>query len=711
MQEPRMRKREDDEFDREGGGVQHQASDDADVVRESTSDEDRDSPTYRFILEEAWRTGADSVELPTNLIMLFQLTMVTPAMEGGLGRVATMDQANNETVCETRTSKGRHGGGLAPIHVAEQTEVVGSLNQCSRGPHLCGSVLGPGDLAGDLSENSEGAKNIGRRRISLDRLKVTTIQSFRRALQLAVAYKRPLAAQGMTDPVDVPFLDEGQLDSLSLQENLQGTVIILPRIVTQVYSLFGPFLSIDSAVKAIINFVTLTGATTIPSLEEYSVLPNKMDLSVMYEKYHQEDPENRRGPIPTAFFPAPGTMMALTELFYLKLYHAEALEELSLSRTDVIMQNIWNSFRTVEDLISRSSTRREALQKIRVTSRNRVEGGDAEEVLMHYIIKREHSEGSMHMKRVAFPVSALRLGRTLAESKLRNNRPWRARPALPERLAKALDYEVTACQEGLLDPEFCADPAGDSGPQLPYESVPYLQEAAEFVLLNSCGEGFLVQPEIVDMSNSEYRVYLFGGASAEGNENDTVVVYTPATVEYENTTSQIFMTPYTLPYGSFMSYLRIPIKKERDAFADWDEFLHWPEMHQLIINTALDGARAIAKYGGDKMRTVSKMYARVDVVMIPLPQAAPDAEPVPGIDSENPLHYYFPLINEMDWINSASVMYSGWEANLPEGDPQPASQEEAEVAKKSSVQSSPGTRLASHLREEIFSTVARSASE
>lgn len=103
----------------------------------------------------------------------------------------------------------------------------------------------------------------------------------------------------------------------------------------------------------------------------------------------------------------------------------------------------------------------------------------------------------------------------------RNDKPWMARPALPDRLAEAAGHEVRACKEGLLDSELCSSPAGDSGPELPFRSVPYLQEAADFVLLNSCGEGFLVQPEIVDMSNSEYRcAYAFAVSSYVGYLTD-----------------------------------------------------------------------------------------------------------------------------------------------------------------------------------------------
>lgn len=66
----------------------------------------------------------------------------------------------------------------------------------------------------------------------------------------------------------------------------------------------------------------------------------------------------------------------------------------------------------------------------------------------------------------------------------RGDHPWRARPPLPERVPE----EVRA--SGLVTRE------------------PYLLEAAELVSSRSCGEGWLLQPHIVDMPDLEYR-YVF----------------------------------------------------------------------------------------------------------------------------------------------------------------------------------------------------------
>ena len=52
------------------------------------------------------------------------------------------------------------------------------------------------------------------------------------------------------------------------------------------------------------------------------------------------------------------------------------------------------------------------------------------------------------------------------------------------------------------------------GLQLSAELNSLLAETADRLLHHSCGEGWLVQPRIANMSGLEYRVYLLGGASA-----------------------------------------------------------------------------------------------------------------------------------------------------------------------------------------------------
>jgi hypothetical protein len=51
------------------------------------------------------------------------------------------------------------------------------------------------------------------------------------------------------------------------------------------------------------------------------------------------------------------------------------------------------------------------------------------------------------------------------------------------------------------------------------------------------------------------RVYLIGGASATGNDNDTVVVYTPSTLGNQRGWGVLSMENHTLPHGSYLSTL------------------------------------------------------------------------------------------------------------------------------------------------------------
>ena len=55
---------------------------------------------------------------------------------------------------------------------------------------------------------------------------------------------------------------------------------------------------------------------------------------------------------------------------------------------------------------------------------------------------------------------------------------------------------------------------GSVGMNLTSELDSMLDETADRLLQTSCGEGWLVQPRIANMSGLEYRVYMLGGASA-----------------------------------------------------------------------------------------------------------------------------------------------------------------------------------------------------
>lgn len=84
----------------------------------------------------------------------------------------------------------------------------------------------------------------------------------------------------------------------------------------------------------------------------------------MYEAYYNEDPESRQAPIPTVFLPPPGTVDALTELYYVKAHKTELLAKLSMGRVDSIMHKIWLLLREIEEVIRKSNSRRQLLRRI-----------------------------------------------------------------------------------------------------------------------------------------------------------------------------------------------------------------------------------------------------------------------------------------------------------------------------------------------------------
>ncbi len=46
--------------------------------------------------------------------------------------------------------------------------------------------------------------------------------------------------------------------------------------VVQVYGMFGRYNGVPHVIESLQNFLNLTGAVTVPSLEEYAVLPDKV---------------------------------------------------------------------------------------------------------------------------------------------------------------------------------------------------------------------------------------------------------------------------------------------------------------------------------------------------------------------------------------------------------------------------------------------------
>ena len=119
----------------------------------------------------------------------------------------------------------------------------------------------------------------------------------------------------------------------------------------------------------------------------------------------------------------------------------------------------------------------------------------------------------------------------------------------------------------------------------------------------------------------------------------------------------------------------------------------------MILKAAHGGAQAIFNSPqGHLMRMVSNVMVRVDVVL----GAHWDAEDQISL---------WPMINEMDWFNSAAMLTNFWMGSLPSGQPNDGqellleweidgSPEQARAMLK--VQRSSGFKVAAALHQEIL---------
>lgn len=72
-------------------------------------------------------------------------------------------------------------------------------------------------------------------------------------------------------------------------------------------------------------------------------------LHEMYEQYYEEDPEGRKGPIPTVWVSPPGAHETMSELHYIKT-HGTA--KVISGRLDKIMHSLWRSMRALHSTMA-----------------------------------------------------------------------------------------------------------------------------------------------------------------------------------------------------------------------------------------------------------------------------------------------------------------------------------------------------------------------
>ena len=125
----------------------------------------------------------------------------------------------------------------------------------------------------------------------------------------------------------------------------------------------------------------------------------------------------------------------------------------------------------------------------------------------------------------------------------------------------------------------------------------------------------------------------------------------------------------------------------------WRPYELWssPNVFKLLLQAAHDGAQAImSSTDGHLMRVISNVMVRVDVVL--------------GAtwDSSGQISLW-PMVNEMDWFNSAGMLTSFWKDSTVSDDPTSSTGGEAEDA-VTSLQASKGFKVAEGLYNEILHT-------
>ncbi|DBA85767.1 TPA: hypothetical protein ACH3X1_005325 [Trebouxia sp. C0004] len=454
----------------------------------------RTAQTFAEMVEQAWQTQATTIKVPSQLLVAFQMTL------------------------------------------------------------LC---MGQGS-----SQNSAGTSCLDR-----TQLKVTHVDNFWKAVERTVAagHLSPAASE-LPDTLDSGHSNAGM--------QLSNTVIILPRIVTRLHPVHeAPHdhayqdlaaWDVGFVIQMLREFLRVSSAQTVPSLEEYRILPDKVMLQNMYESYYRAEPAQRTPPIPTTQVKTQQSAERERELCY--------LAAATVNEKTAVKQHLLKALLELEHLVAPEHP-----------VRSMVEGGSSA-WMGQYIIKREFSEGSRHVFGISLPnlssarpaahadpgqhvsgdldgeahvcLSDVADGRSqessggqagasiLASIKAAVSRVARflgMSAAQGQKLPSSQQHAVANLALEVQSPDIspdapiCQSPnaaaetqsssdvhasnvsggaRGSVGMNLTPELDSMLDETADRLLQTSCGEGWLVQPRIANMSGLEYRVYMLGGASA-----------------------------------------------------------------------------------------------------------------------------------------------------------------------------------------------------
>lgn len=452
--------------------------------------------------------------------------------------------------------------------------------------------------------------------LPVEKLHLTSVRSFWNAVEATAA----TAASGKLQSASVD--DEGDSHVFSLPHSrVEGAVIILPRWVPMVTNweyrdvtdVFGPPRTWGSSIvlDMLQTFLRVGRvAGTVPSLDEYRLLGDKMALHEMYQASHELDPSRRPAPVPTVGVKLPAR---LSEQLQLCHWDAFVPSDLIIEAT---MKTIFRGIQELQASIAAESSMRQLF-----------ETPEYEPNWQEYVLKREFSEGGIGLVTIVFPTTRLQ-DDDLAQ-------PWLARSPSP--------FDEEGSVKGVRAIVVTA-------PQL-------LRVAAEHVLRFACGEGWLLQPKLREFDMREYRVYLLGGAAAEGTSEDARVVWTPATL-LEEPGSGIAVGTLFLPAGTFWWQNATDSGSDteggdeglgRSVDGDSQVFLGKTPRHQQLYGQLVAAAREAAKAltrspQGSTLRIAQHVFVRMDMyVYVPDDGAATI------------------LVNEMDWFNSAAMMIDLWD--------------------------------------------------
>ncbi|KAK9806624.1 hypothetical protein WJX73_001273 [Symbiochloris irregularis] len=519
--------------------------------------------SFRELVQQVWNDKNATIQLPTNLITVYQLSMA---------------------------------------QIAVSTVLPGSQDR---------------------------QKEQGSLTIPPSRIRVTTMRSFWQVVEQA-AISRQLSTPPRWDAQP------------ELVRSIKGSVVILPRLVTQLHN----YMRVDAADESsrrilamgtehvlhlLQIFVDLAGVSTVPSLQEYPILPDKEQLQGFYQSYYDKDPAGRTPPIPTVFVRPPMSKPAQQVLCHSSLHiPAPAL-------IDDIMFQIFSGTVELERSVKKGDALRD-LDEVTVASQE----GPHNKIMFHFALKRMFSESAVGVTFFKLPMEVITAaGEAPAEDCIFEGRPcWRAGPPI-----------------AIHDSEFELLPEENFTDRQLVMTQPYLQASAHKVANGSCGEAWMLQPKIKNMASLEYRVYLIGGASAQ--PGDEIVVYTPAVLGDEG---GISMFNLTLPPGHFWSDVITPpsgpklketIESPPSPDAVYPEDRRpWPApaLYDQILKAGLDGARALAAHEHGKLQLASQAYIRIDVVLATW-------------EKDGELQT-LPIVSEMDWFNSAMAVYDGWKIAL-----------------------------------------------